>query len=299
MAVEGTIDGVKVTYLNVYPLVQQWAAEDEFGARAYSSAKDLLRYIGMSLPEGNYGDTVSYMSKFMFKEAILDGSVEIVSPSIIFSQLSSDTSMQVVKSEGTTIYYAGVVSIEIEGAEKVTLSTTSAIFTAGRGFYARLSSGESIISIDGKDIVLSLELADGQSVIVNAGSQLEFEIQGNYEMLLRTPQVSVAGEARFTSAYAYEELEIYPRVLGQNLIIDGEVEFSLPLSDTYSMAQGFTWSGSKERDPPIYQRPEGQDFKNAFPWAVILIAFVIFCYMIYQSGRSREDKDSDSPNQKE
>lgn len=298
LAVRGIIDGCEVTYLNAYPLVKQWATEGEFGARAYSSAKDLLRHVGLSFPEGTYGDIESYVSKLMFKEAVLNGGVEIVSPSIVFPPLPSDTSIQ-VKSEGTTIYYAGVVSAEIEGTERVAISTTSATLEQGRGFYARLSSGESTISADGENIVLSLELADGRSIDLSMGSYLEFKILGDYEALLRTPQVSVAGQARFNSAYVYRELEMYPEVLGQGLIIEGSVEFSLPLSDTYSMAQDFTWSGSKERDPPIYQRPEGQDFKNALPWAVILFVFTVFCYMIYQSGRTREEKDSNSPNQRE
>ena len=298
LAVRGIVDGVEVTYLNAYPLVEHWATESEFGARIYSPAKDLLEHIGLNLPQGTYGDIISYQSKLMFKEAVLNGSVEIVSPSIVFSPLPGDTSIQ-VESEGTTICYVGLVSAEIESEEKVTLSTASATLVQGKGFYTRLSSGESTISADGENIVLSLELADGQTVNLNVGSHVELRVVGNHEVYLRTPKVSIIGEARFNTAYAYKELEIYPPISGQDLIIDGCVEFSIPLSDTYSMAQDFTWSGSKNREPPVYQRSVGQDFKNTLPWVIILFVFAIFCYMAYQSGKAREGKDSNSLNQKE
>ncbi len=297
-ALRGSIDGVEVTYLNVYPLVKQWSTQNQFGARAGTPIKNLLAYSGLSLPKGTYGDIISYLSKLFFKKAILEGNVQITSPSIVFSPLPSQTSIQ-VKNEGTTTDYTRVVSAKIEGADKETLSTSNATLIQGKGFYARLSSGQSVISADGANITLLLGLADGKSVNLNTGSHLEFKVVGSHEVYLRTPEVSVTGESQFNTTYAYRELKIYPLVLGQDLIVDGHVEFSVPLSDTYSMAQDFTWSGSKHREPPVYQRPEGQDFRNALPWIIILLVFTIFCYLIYQSGRTKEEKNYNSPDKKE
>lgn len=295
LALRGFIDGSEVTYLNAYPLVKQWAIESEFGARASAPTKDLLVYTGLSFPRGTYGDIISYLSKLMFKEAVSKGNVQIVSPSVVFSPLPSAASVQVRAGE-TTTNYAGVVLVEIKGADRVTISTTSATLGQGRGFYTCLSSGESAISANGENIVLSLELADGQSVKLNASSHLEFRVVGDHKVYLRTPQVKVDGEVRFNSAYAYRGLKIHPYPSGQDLIIEGHVEFSIPLSDTYSMAQDFTYSGSVEREPPIYQRLERQDFKNALPWVLILLLFTIFSYIINQFGKAREERVSNSLN---
>jgi len=272
MAVRGIVNSSEVTYVNAYPLVKEWAAESQRGARAYAPAGDLLEYIGLNLPQSTYGNIISYLSKFMFKKAVFNGYVEIVSSSIVISPLPNSTNVE-IRSQHSAISYAGVVSAEIEGAKGVTVSATTATLSKGMGFYASLSSEESDISVHGENIVLSLKLANSKSERINMDSHLEFRLLGDHEVFLRTPKVSVDGEARFDSAYAYRGLEIYPRPLGQDLLVKGHVEFSLPLSDTYSVASEFSWRGSIARDPAIYKRSEEQDFKNALPFLLLLLLF--------------------------
>lgn len=285
LALSGSIDNLDVTYINVYPLSQKWPSEPELMLESSEILNQLFGDIGFSLPRDERGDIIGYLSKMIFREAVLKGDVRMSSPSFSFLDLPGTASI-LVDREDTTEIYTDVISIDIEGADSITAAATNMTLNQGKGFYTCLNSENSIFSLYGDNITLSLNPVNGEHIEHSAESYLEFTVTGSHEVYLRAPQVSLDGEAKFDNAYVYRGLSIHPSSLGQNLIVDGHVEFFIPLSDTYTMAEDFTYSGSVTRDPAIYKRPEQKDFMNSLPWIILLFFIGIIVLSVYHFRRN-------------
>ena len=110
----------------------------------------------------------------------------------------------------------------------------------------------------------------------------ELTILGQLTLYARTPSFQVNGEAKFKEMYSLFSLHRWLRSLGQDLNIQGAVEFQLTVSDTYNFASDLKWNGSVAREPPILRWNEYDSIKNMLPWLIISIVLVVFWHSFFK-----------------
>jgi len=110
----------------------------------------------------------------------------------------------------------------------------------------------------------------------------ELTILGQVTLHARTPSFQVNGEAKFKEMYSLFSLHRWLRSLGQDLNIQGAVEFQLTVSDVYTFASNLKWNGSVAREPPILPWNEYNSIKNMLPWLIISILLVVFWYSFFR-----------------
>ena len=276
------VDEGEIILVNVYPFMSTMLSNEEAKQSLYTILGNLLSITGIDLPKYNT-DVISWVIDdavpvFVFKDALLNGSVNISSNLIIFPSKMNLKRVD-VKTDEQQLFLSNVTSIFVENANNVAIFTQTMKISEGRGFYASLTTNNSKIAIKGDNISISVGLADG-SIINISGVNVELSIKNELLFYVREPHIRNHGESTFREAYACHSYIKELGAVGQDLFIHGNVEFSLPLSDTYSATSEFVWSGSVKRDQPIFQWDELKSLKESLPWLISTsLIFIVAYYM--------------------
>lgn len=275
-------DEKEIIYINVYPLVKAMLSNQKTYRNLYPVLGKLLDVIGIDLPKYDV-NVISWIMNdsvpvFLFKEAQLNGTVIITSTSIFFpKELSLERVDLNTSKYQLSLFNVGSMSIENMNYAEV---FSDAITTReGRGFYASLIVNNPKMMIKGDNILVSINLMNGTKMSLDGGISLQLSIEGQTPVYVREPHISINGGAFFKEAYTLHTYLAELRTLGQDLHFQGIVEFKLPLSDEYSFALKFTWSGSHEREPPILQWNEWKSFTESSPWLIILSIFIVAFFL--------------------
>jgi len=74
------------------------------------------------------------------------------------------------------------------------------------------------------------------------------------------------------------------RTLGQDLLIEGEIKFGLPLSDAYNVASDFIWDGVAAREPPAFTWDELGSLGESIPYFILAIGIFSVAWMATQKN---------------
>ena len=142
----------------------------------------------------------------------------------------------------------------------------------GIGFYPFMDIDNPEIVITGQNISISASTSNGTLVNYQNLTSVKLSVNGSLSAYLRNPTIHLNGEAFFQDAYAFHSYLASLHTLGQDINITGEISFDLPLSDQYSIASNFAWTGSVHTQ--ILTWDELWSIKEAMP--CFILAIVIF-----------------------
>ncbi|MCW3985536.1 MAG: hypothetical protein NWE91_03890 [Candidatus Bathyarchaeota archaeon] len=283
LAAKTPINGKEIIYVNIYPLIETLLSNEVSGQKFFSVFQNLLDTIGLDLPKHN-GKTqwIVYSNTWIFKEAVLEGIVEAKSSSIIFPSEMNPVTLSIT-SDDSHERLRNVTSVSIEGGKNVTIRSSYIKILQGRGFYPQMGTNQSIVAVGGSNITLYLSFSNGSDINVDCGSHLELSISGDHVFYMREPHFLVDGEALFKETYTWglsltQKLKRMVRsdIYGQDVQINGTIEFDASLSDIFTFADNFTWSGPVTTNPPTVKWNEWESLKETFSPIAWLIVFNIF-----------------------
>ena len=178
----------------------------------------------------------------------------------------------------------------------VTLKSDRGIITGGSGFYTQLSLNQSSIHFVGHPATTLLISFNDRSTNNNTtitGKEVEINLSKS-NVVMRQPKVTSNGIINFGNFYGYHELYRKIRVLGQDLIIEGQVTFNSEYSDKFTITRGLSFEGNIVRSQPIYPYNEFGSLANIFSSKNILVYIVIMSllYLLYRFYINKKKKTS-------
>jgi hypothetical protein len=239
----------------------------------------LIQIAGVKLPiHVNYETWIFEGNTAFFRSASLKGNIVVKSSS--FSEITINDAVNVTVYTGQgQINVANVEKLYINKMDYGDICTNEMALDDGRGFYTRLVLVNPTLSLHGNTSVRLITKSKEVREMTFQNGQLK--IIGQLSVLARTPNIYVNGKAEFNEMYSLFSLYYWLRSLGQNLNIQGEIDFQLTVSDTYIFVTNFKGNGSAIRDPPVLLWNEYDSFKNMLPWIIISVIFIIFWQILF------------------
>jgi len=279
-------DQVEVFYLNIYPMVKT-------AFSGGSASKDFFQIVGSLLDVLEFHKYDKALTSwvieddnpvFAFKEGTLKGNISIYAESLIPSQ-ELRLSEIYVSIDDTQVLLKDPVSLTVKNTGgKITLSSEDVKISSGRGFYTFINADNPKISITGDDILLSALASNGTCIDVEGSATAELSMKGNFLTYLRNPHIHNIGNSSFRDVYAFHSYLGQLRTMGEDLLIQGEVRFGLPLSDRYNVASDFTWDGIATREPPVLAWDELKSLRESIPYFIMAIAIFSVAWMATQKS---------------
>lgn len=268
----------QIVYVNIHPLIKRLVSSEENVRPLYLVLKDLLSVVDLDLPKYDLNN-ISWLwnddvQLLIFKEAVLTGAVNVSSSSIFLNNSGMLLEKVEVANGSMHSLLRNVSSITLRNFGEATISD-NAVKIGGTMFYLRLDVDNSNIFLKGESILVSIRSLDGNPVNITSKRELKLSIEGRLQIFAFQPQIKCVGEASFKEAYAIHPGINRLRTLGQDLQVQGRMEFNLPFSDPYGIAKDLTFNGSYNRNPPILQWDELKSFRESSPWIVVSACIVI------------------------
>ena len=271
------VEGVEVTYINIYPLILYISTQSKDGMPILLEA--LLNTVELGLKKFSSAD-FKLQDLLFFKDATFEGTITIRASSITFPLTES---IPLRLEEASEIRY--IRSISLSGIHNVTIRTNYGQIGQGIGFYTQLTLSNSTFELNGKEIELEAEQENGEMIRLSGLSTLKFKTEGSTSVYARTPTLSIAGNTTFYEAYGLHQVQKKFRVSGHTLQLSGDLSFAILASDMYTIAKDLTWRGSVQRDPPILQWDELESLKDSILWFSLTANIFLLAYLI--STRTR------------
>lgn len=285
------VNETKFIYLNVYPIIQKILSDKNCSRNLYPILGSLMSEIDIGLL--NYNKILPHIfdqNSVIFKGSLLEGAVNVFSSSIIFpDEMKADRIAITI--DGHPNFFSNVTSLLIKGhIDNVTVLSPEANTLQGKGFYASVTAKDPNITIKGIDLSVSLVEVEGGEVCLYLGPIVELSAEGDLDMYLRTPSIRVEGQSTFSEMTSYGALQKWLKnVHEQELIVMGNTQFSLSLSDTYTVATAFEWDGQIERDPPLLLWAELDSQYVALLWFIPLSLFIFIWKKIRHSNKKSSE----------
>jgi hypothetical protein len=232
-----------------------------------STLGSLIQIAGVKLPiHVNYETWIFEGNTAFFRSASLKGNIVIKSSS--FSEITINDTVDVVIYTGQgQINVAYVEKLYIDKMDYGEIYTNETVLCDGKAFYTRLTLVNPTLSLHGN---ASIRLMTKDKEVVEMTFQNgQLRIIGQLNALVRTPSIYVNGNAKFDEMYSLFSLYNWLRSLGQDLNIEGEIDFQLTVSDAYIFVINFKGNGLVLRDPPILPWSEYDSIKNMLPWLIV------------------------------
>jgi hypothetical protein len=294
-AARKTVGQSEIIYINVYPLIKTILSNDEEEASRdlYSILGSLLDMAKIDAPPYDrhviswiMDDSTPFL---IFNDATLNGDVSVKSTSLC---LPSGITLERANIEynGHVLSLDNVTSLSINAGNKINISAQEMEIGKGEGFYSTITVNNPEISIEGANPHLTLTLANGSIVKVNGESKVKLSVPAQLQIYVRDPSVQVDGFVIFREAYAIHSYQTTLMTLGQELKIQGNIIFEVPLSDIYSFATELVWRGSFERSPPLLPWNELGSLSESIPWLIVSSLLFIILFLACTRARGRELK---------
>ena len=275
----------EAVYINVYPIVRAALTEEpiidyvsfQVDTNPLSSILgDLIDIAGVNLTsQVNYEAWVMGGNLAFFKDALLKGKIVIESSSFTDFKVEELENLTIA-TDHDPINVTDIKELYIKGIDHAEIYAEEAKINQGRGFYADLTVVNPTLSLSGDDVLILLITSNqGKSEITLQKGELA--ILGQLRLHARAPHLQVHGEATFEEIYSGRL-----RSSGQDLNIQGTLQFQLPVSDIYSFASDLKWSGSFSREPPILPWSWSNSIKNMLPWLIISVVLVVFWHAFFR-----------------
>jgi len=220
----------------------------------------------------------------VFKEGSLKGNISIYAESLIPPKKLNLPEVY-TSINNSQVLLKDVVSLSVQNiGGKIALSSQNVKIGNGRGFYTFISAGNAEITITGDKILITASTSNGTYIDVEGSTIAELSIKGNFSTYLRNPSIHTIGKESFVEVYAFHSYLAQLSTMGQDLLIEGEVKFGLPLSDEYNVASDFTWDGVATQEPPDFTWDELGSLRESIPYFILAIAIFSVAWMATQKN---------------
>jgi len=279
-------DQIEIFYLNVFPIVRTAFS----GGDASQDLFQILASLLDILEPPKYDTAITSwvieddIPVFVFKEGSLKGNISIYAESLIPAEKLNLPEVY-TSINNSQILLKDVVSLSVQNiGGKIALSSQNVKISNGRGFYTFISAYNPEITITGDEILISASTSNETCIGVKGSTTAELSIKGNFSTYLRNPRMHNIGEASFQEVYAFHSYLAQLKTMGQDLLIEGEVKFGLPLSDEYNVASDFTWDGTVTREPPAFTWDELRSLRESIPYFILAIVTFSVAWMATQKN---------------
>lgn len=279
-------DQVEVFYLDAYPIVRTAFSGESISQDLLQILSGLLDILELA----KYDKTLTSwvieddVPVFAFKEGSLKGNVSISAQSLVPYEKLRLSEVHILIND-SQVLLKNVVSLLVQAVEgKIALSSQNVKITDGRGFYTFISADNPEISLTGENISISALTSSGTYINAEGSAKAKLSVKGKFVTYLRSPTIYNMGNSSFREVYAFHSHFGQLRTLGQDFLIDGEVDFGLPLSDGYSIASDFTWDGTATREPPDFTWDELGSLRESITYFILAIAIFSIAWMATQKS---------------
>jgi len=263
-------------YCNIYPIIEALHHENNESA-FYEIFGKLLD--GLNLSKINPDTTVR--NDAYVKEIRLTNGVKIETPSLVFP-LTLELKQVDVKANGSIYTFNNVTSIMMGAYSTAIMETENAVTQAGNGFYTVFQTN-STFSVRPSEGSMNLKIiTSNEETILNNVSMVSATPSKLIQLQARLPKVT-ASEVTFLEFYPQGTLQWQTRTYGENLTVSGLTEFSVVLSDSYSILQNIKLGATTQRDPPIAMFNEASTLPIAVYWASLLLPIFVCLVLIFKN----------------
>jgi hypothetical protein len=283
LAVRSQYNGHRLTYVNVYPLINTMLSDSEAGRKLFPLLGHLLKASGIHLT--NYSENTSWLYDFTvaFRSSSFDGNITLLSSSVI---LEGDVTAIGYKDQNIREEFKNISSISLIGEGNLKVFAHKVEMLPGRGFYSNVAVKDRKLTITGSNITAYIKLNNGSLTVIRGLKELF--IYSNYSnntlsAYLREPEIRVAGHATFKDFQPYNKPSFSRLRNSMAVNITGTVSFILPISDVYSWARSFTYSGDVEYDKPLVYWNEWERIRALTPWIIVCIILLIASSLLVTS----------------
>jgi len=289
------INGKDVIYINVYPLIETLLSNEESKTQLFRNLGNIISIIGLYLPKYNGNPPwIGDINAFVFKEALISGTIEVKSNSVLFPSKFSPIKLNMTsKNQQRSLF--NVTSLNVEGNDNISLHASNLKILQGIGFYTQIYTNSPKITVSGDNITLNIGYSNGTYVSLNYNSDLELSFYNDHTLYLREPEFLINGTATFKEAYiwglqlTYKFKEVVKTDIYKNDVqINGAIEFNVPLSGTFTHARDFTWSGPVKLDVALIKWDEWAILTTTFSPTAWLIVSIIQLWLNLRLRRSKK-----------
>jgi len=282
-------DQTQVFYVNVHPLVRAASSSENATQGFFQILASLLDIV--ELPKYNEASTSWVIEDdipvFAFKEGFLKGNVSIYTESVIPSGKSNLSEIHLrINNTQTLLNDVAALSLHNKAGE-IALFSQNVSISNGTGFYSFIEAENPEIWITGDNLLISASTLNGTSLNFEGAGTAKLAVNGSFFAYLRTPCIYNMGNSSFREVYAFHSYLAQLRTMGEDLLIEGEVKFGLPLSDQYNVASDFTWDGVAARDPPVLTWDELKSLADSLPYFALAIGIFCTTYVATQKIKIR------------
>ncbi|MFX1540178.1 MAG: hypothetical protein ACFFBX_05300, partial [Promethearchaeota archaeon] len=220
------------------------------------------------------------LPSFVYEEIEVDGFVKaiefqnfllltnsvLVDPNVIIPVL------QVQNQHGLTEYF-NVSNFQLN-CQSLSLRSSSGKMDLGTGFYSRIESNRTVSVIPlNQDGVLKFS-SNGSHFEIDTIHSIVFPTQESKLFFVRAPRITTQN-CIFKEIYSYGSLYLFSGAYGQDLHIYGSANFSIVVSDTYSMISGIEILGSYQLSPQLVLYDALSTIPVAIGFSLIIIPLLI------------------------
>jgi len=277
----------ELLYFNVHPIIEVLPQENNKSA-FYEIFGKLLDDLDLSQLNP---DIILRLDAYV-KELYLANGVKVETTSLLFP-LKLELEQIDVKTNNYSYIFHNVTSITLSKYSTAVIETNNAITQSGNGFYTIFQTS-SKFSVKPSEGSITLKITDNnKEFILNNVSLLSTTPSKTIQLLARMPKVS-ASEVNFIEFYPLGSIQSQTRTYGQDLTVTGFTEFSIMLSDSYSILNDVKLGPVFQRDPPLVMFDELAVLPMAIPWALILLPVFVFLILLrYDEQTERRGYDSE------
>jgi len=215
---------------------------------------------------------------FAFKTGSFKGNTSIYADSIIFEDEITLSEVE-ISINNNTFLLKDVISLSIQNFNgEINLFSQNVKIDNGKGFYTYLSAENPEITLKGSQILISALTLNETQINFEGFEKALLSLKGNVSTYIRYPHIQHIGNASFQNVFAFRSYLDQLKTMGQDLLIEGEVKFSLPLSDEYNLAYDFTWNGVPTREPEVVTWDELSSLKESYPYFILTIIIILILW---------------------
>ena len=287
-------DPFEITYLNVYPIIQELESNNIQSSKLYSSLGHLLNFSEPTLPKFEPQEREKYSlvkdGEISFRSGLFQGDSILTSSSVL---IYLNSTLIEGKIDGVSFESNNVSQIFAIDTNQIIVQTDEVKIQDGIGFYSKTMTNSSIVNFMGDPAIILIENVNGTKRIIT-GTDIEI-ILDESEMFLRTPEILSNGIGKFSEFTTYGNTPEKLKFINKNIIVDGKTFFKIKFSDEFVIAKELSFQVNVLDSNEKYLYDELANIRNLFsvsflPYlGIFSVIFVIINILIFRRTKRNLD----------
>jgi hypothetical protein len=215
-----------------------------------------------------------------FTDARFKGDINIKARSSIIMTDDSEVKLHI---DGESKVFNNITHIVPSHINGLDVRTNDTEIYGYSGYYTNvLLHNSSILSLDGDPVILLVVFDNGEEMYVT-GEKIQMSLNKT-NLITRQPDISINGIANFTQFYAYGDLNEKFKILGKDMVFDGETKLKIVYGDNFMISKGSSFEGNIQS--PLLNYYTNIEFINLFQWPdigyIFILASVLIAFNIYR-----------------